>query len=386
MQTLNDSPHRARATSRAVDGDHVVFSQVEKSYDGTTQVVKSLSLAVRRGEFLTLLGPSGSGKTTTLMMLAGFEAPTAGTISIDGVNLTTTPPHKRGIGMVFQNYALFPHMSVADNVAFPLSARKVPKAEIAKKVAKALEMVKMQDFASRRPAQLSGGQQQRIALARALVFDPSLVLMDEPLGALDKQLREHMQTEIKHLHKMLGVTVVYVTHDQDEALAMSDRVAIFNNGIIEQIGPPTEIYESPNTAFVSRFVGDNNLLDGIVHECYASADGDYRAKVTHGECQFEALTSKPLTCGARVSLVLRPERVAIASQGAILENQVNSEIIESTYFGDHVRLTCKIPSGNEISVKVANTSSLGSLRSGQSLPIGWRSVDSRALAAAGELR
>ncbi|WP_069269090.1 ABC transporter ATP-binding protein [Paraburkholderia nodosa] len=380
---LNVYQQRIKGSPKAADGDHVVFSQVEKSYDGNTHVVKSLSLAVRRGEFLTLLGPSGSGKTTTLMMLAGFEAPTAGTISIDGVNLTTTPPHKRGIGMVFQNYALFPHMSIAENVAFPLAARKIPKDEIVRKVANALEMVKMQDFASRRPAQLSGGQQQRIALARALVFEPSLVLMDEPLGALDKQLREHMQTEIKHLHKMLGVTVVYVTHDQDEALAMSDRVAIFNNGMIEQIGPPSEIYESPNTEFVSRFVGDNNLLDGVVRECYASSDGDYRAKVTHGECHFEALTEKPIASGSRVSLVLRPERVAIASQGAALENQVDSEIIDSTYFGDHVRLTCRIPSGNEISVKVANTSSLGSLRSGQTLAIGWRSADSRALLAAG---
>ncbi|SIT45040.1 Spermidine/putrescine import ATP-binding protein PotA [Paraburkholderia ribeironis] len=380
---MRNVSQQRNGSSRVADGDHVVFSQVEKSYDGSTQVVKSLSLTVRRGEFLTLLGPSGSGKTTTLMMLAGFEAPTAGTISIDGVNLTTTPPHRRGIGMVFQNYALFPHMSIADNVAFPLAARKVPKDQIAKKVATALEMVKMQAFASRRPAQLSGGQQQRIALARALVFEPTLVLMDEPLGALDKQLREHMQTEIKHLHKMLGVTVVYVTHDQDEALAMSDRVAIFNNGIIEQIGPPTEIYESPNTEFVSRFVGDNNLLDGVVRECYASADGDFRAKVTHGECQFEALTAKPLPSGSRVSLVLRPERVVIASHETAFENRVDSEIIESTYFGDHVRLTCKIPSGNEISVKVANTSSLGSLRSGQTLPIGWRSVDSRALLAAG---
>ncbi|MGF6439663.1 putative spermidine/putrescine transport system ATP-binding protein [Paraburkholderia youngii] len=380
---MRNVSQQRNGSSRVADGNHVVFSQVEKSYDGSTQVVKSLSLAVRRGEFLTLLGPSGSGKTTTLMMLAGFEAPTAGTISIDGVNLTTTPPHRRGIGMVFQNYALFPHMSIADNVAFPLAARKVPKDQIAKKVATALEMVKMHAFASRRPAQLSGGQQQRIALARALVFEPTLVLMDEPLGALDKQLREHMQTEIKHLHKMLGVTVVYVTHDQDEALAMSDRVAIFNNGIIEQIGPPTEIYESPNTEFVSRFVGDNNLLDSVVRECYASADGDFRAKVTHGECQFEARTAKPLPSGSRVSLVLRPERVVIASHETAFENRVNSEIIESTYYGDHVRLTCKIPSGNEISVKIANTSSLGSLRSGQTLPIGWRSVDSRALLAAG---
>ncbi|PMS36831.1 putative spermidine/putrescine transport system ATP-binding protein [Trinickia symbiotica] len=383
MNMLNVFHQRERGNAERVDADHVVFSQVEKSYDGSTHVVKSLSLSVRRGEFLTLLGPSGSGKTTTLMMLAGFEAPTAGTISIGGVDLTTTPPHKRGIGMVFQNYALFPHMSIADNVAFPLVARKMSKSEIGERVTRALQMVKMQNYASRRPAQLSGGQQQRIALARALVFEPTLVLMDEPLGALDKQLREHMQTEIKHLHKMLGVTVVYVTHDQDEALAMSDRVAIFNNGAIEQIGPPTEIYESPNTEFVSRFVGDNNLLEGVVDECYASDSGNYRAKITHGACRFEALASKPLVAGTRVTLVLRPERVSLAGQDGALENQVSSQIVESTYFGDHVRLTCRIPGGNEITVKLANTSSLGSLQAGQTLPIGWRSADSRALLAVG---
>ncbi|MPW23336.1 Spermidine/putrescine import ATP-binding protein PotA [Paraburkholderia piptadeniae] len=379
MNMLNVFHQRELGNAERVDSDHVVFSQVEKSYDGSTHVVKSLSLSVRRGEFLTLLGPSGSGKTTTLMMLAGFEAPTAG----GGVDLTTTPPHKRGIGMVFQNYALFPHMSIADNVAFPLVARKMSRSEVGERVTRALEMVKMQDYASRRPAQLSGGQQQRIALARALVFEPTLVLMDEPLGALDKQLREHMQTEIKHLHKMLGVTVVYVTHDQDEALAMSDRVAIFNNGVIEQIGPPTEIYESPNTEFVSRFVGDNNLLEGVVDECYASDSGSYRAKITHGACRFEALASKPLMAGTRVTLVLRPERVSLAGQDGALENQVSSQIVESTYFGDHVRLTCRIPSGNDITVKLANTSSLGSLQAGQTLPIGWRSADSRALLAVG---
>ncbi|MEM5388883.1 ABC transporter ATP-binding protein [Paraburkholderia phymatum] len=383
MNMLNVFHQREQGNAGRADSDHVVFSQVEKSYDGNTHVVKSLSLSVKRGEFLTLLGPSGSGKTTTLMMLAGFEAPTAGTISIGGVNLTNTPPHKRGIGMVFQNYALFPHMSIADNVAFPLAARKMRRSEIAERVARALEMVKMQDYASRRPAQLSGGQQQRIALARALVFEPTLVLMDEPLGALDKQLREHMQTEIKHLHKLLGVTVVYVTHDQDEALAMSDRVAIFNNGVIEQIGPPTEIYESPNTEFVSRFVGDNNLLEGVVDDCYISERGGYRAKITHGACQFEAVATKPLASGTHITLVLRPERVSLAGQDGSFENQVSSQIVDSTYFGDHVRLTCRIPSGNEIIVKLANTSSLGSLQAGQTLPIGWRSADSRALLAMG---
>src|SRR5574343_936781 len=223
----------------------VRFAGVQKTYDGLSLVVRSLDLDIQRGEFLSLLGPSGSGKTTTLMMLAGFESPTAGEILLDGAPITRTPPHKRNFGMVFQNYALFPHMSVADNVAYPLTVRKVPKAEIATRVAKALDMVQLGGRGERFPGQLSGGQQQRVALARALVFEPQLVLMDEPLGALDKQLREHMQMEIKHIHQRLGVTVVYVTHDQGEALTMSDRVAVFHQGEIQQIAPPRELYETP---------------------------------------------------------------------------------------------------------------------------------------------
>ncbi len=214
----------------SVDDAFVEFERVQKSYDGETLVVKDLNLSIGKGEFLTMLGPSGSGKTTCLMMLAGFETATHGEIKLGGRGINNIPPHKRGIGMVFQNYALFPHMTVNENLAFPLEVRKMPKAEIEKKVKRALDMVQMGQFGGRRPAQLSGGQQQRIALARALVFEPELVLMDEPLGALDKQLREHMQYEIKHLHEQLGVTVVYVTHDQSEALTMSDRIEVFIDG------------------------------------------------------------------------------------------------------------------------------------------------------------
>ena len=228
----------------------VRFAGVQKTYDGQVLVVRGLDLDIHRGEFLTLLGPSGSGKTTTLMMLAGFESPTAGEILLDGRPITKTPPHKRNFGMVFQNYALFPHLTVGDNVAYPLTVRKLPKAEITRKVAKALAMVQLDGKADRYPAQLSGGQQQRVALARALVFDPQLVLMDEPLGALDKQLREHMQIELKELHKQLGVTFVYVTHDQGEALTMSDRVAVFNDGEIQQLAPVAEMYEAPSNRFV----------------------------------------------------------------------------------------------------------------------------------------
>jgi ABC-type Fe3+/spermidine/putrescine transport system ATPase subunit len=243
----------------------VSFRGVRKTYDGETLVVKSLDLDIHRGEFLTLLGPSGSGKTTCLMMLAGFEFPTGGEIWLDGELLNTVPPHKRNIGMVFQNYALFPHLTVEQNVAYPLTVRKLSAAERAERVAHALKMVQMERFAKRYPAQLSGGQQQRIALARALVFEPKLVLMDEPLGALDKQLREHMQYELKALHEKLGVTFVYVTHDQGEALTMSDRVAVFDKGIVQQLDTVDCLYESPCNEFVANFIGDSNRLRGPHH-------------------------------------------------------------------------------------------------------------------------
>ena len=242
----------------------VKFERVQKSYDGETLVVKDLNLELPKGEFLTMLGPSGSGKTTCLMMLAGFETATHGDILLDGVSINNIPPHQRGIGMVFQNYALFPHMTVAENLAFPLEVRKIAKAERETKIIRALDMVEMGNFAGRRPSQLSGGQQQRIALARALVFEPELVLMDEPLGALDKQLREKMQFEITNLAHALGITVVYVTHDQTEALTMSDRVAVFNDGQIQQLASPDSLYEEPENSFVAQFIGENNTLDGEV--------------------------------------------------------------------------------------------------------------------------
>ena len=223
----------------------VRFVGIGKTYDGVTRVIDDLHLDVERGEFLTLLGPSGSGKTTTLMMLAGFETPTAGEILLEGKPLSRLPPYKRQIGMVFQNYALFPHMTVAENIGFPLSVRGIARDEIAQRVERVLDMVQLAGFGGRRPAQLSGGQQQRIAVARALVFEPKLVLMDEPLGALDKQLREQMQLEIRRLHQRLGVTMVYVTHDQAEALTMSDRIAVFHRGKIQQLDGPEQLYETP---------------------------------------------------------------------------------------------------------------------------------------------
>ena len=249
----------------AGEGEALVqFKNVDKTFDGETLVVRNLNLDVGQGEFLTMLGPSGSGKTTTLLMLAGFESITHGDILLAGRSLKNVPPYRRDIGMVFQNYALFPHMTVEENLAFPLEARKMPKDRITEKIGRALAMVRLSEFGRRRPAQLSGGQQQRVAVARALVYEPQLVLMDEPLGALDRQLRENMQYELKHIHETVGVTVVYVTHDQGEALTMSNRIAVFNEGEIQQIATPPVLYEEPENAFVAQFIGENNRLMGTV--------------------------------------------------------------------------------------------------------------------------
>src|SRR5210317_19876 len=289
----------------ANDSSFVSFERVQKSYDGETLVVKDLNLSMPKGEFLTMLGPSGSGKTTCLMMLAGFETATHGEILLDGVSINNIPPHKRGIGMVFQNYALFPHMTVAENLSFPLEVRNMGKSEREAKVKRALDMVEMGDFGGRRPAQLSGGQQQRIALARALVFEPELVLMDEPLGALDKQLREKMQFEITRLAHNLGITTVYVTHDQTEALTMSDRVAVFDDGRIQQLAPPDKLYEEPENSFVAQFIGENNTLNGVI----TAIKGDLcEVKLDNGE----VIDAKPVNVskvGERTCVSIRPERV-----------------------------------------------------------------------------
>src|SRR5512134_3445623 len=288
----------------AADAPLVRFVGVQKTYDGEHLVVRQLDLEIRRGEFLTLLGPSGSGKTTTLMMLAGFASPTAGEIVLDGKPITRTPPHKRHFGMVFQNYALFPHLTVGQNVAYPLSVRKVSQAEQQQRVEKALAMVRLDGKADRLPGQLSGGQQQRVALARALVFNPQLVLMDEPLGALDKQLREHMQIELKALHRQLGVTFVYVTHDQGEALTMSDRVAVFNDGAIQQIDVVDRLYETPANRFVAGFVGDSTTLTGTL----GAAQGSTCELVLPTGERLAGVNVNGAMPGAAVVASVRPER------------------------------------------------------------------------------
>ena len=327
----------------------VTFRGVQKTYDGTSLVVRDLNLDIQRGEFLSLLGPSGSGKTTTLMMLAGFESPTAGEISLNGTPITRTPPHKRNFGMVFQNYALFPHMTVAENIAYPLRVRKVPAAERDARVRRALEMVQMDHLSVRYPAQMSGGQQQRVALARALVFDPQLVLMDEPLGALDKQLREHMQIELKALHRRLGVTFVYVTHDQSEALTMSDRVAVFNDGRIQQIDRVDCLYETPANRFVASFVGDNAALRGRI----SSAEGEHCEVQLPGGARVRGINVNRAAVGDAVQCCVRPERIELVDGPRA--NSLPGQVMDVIYFGDHLRLRCRMADedGAEVMVKLA---------------------------------
>ena len=357
-------------------GDFVVFDHVQKSYDGQTLVVKDLNLSIGKGEFLTMLGPSGSGKTTCLMMLAGFETATHGEIRLDGRNINDVPPHKRGIGMVFQNYALFPHMTVAENLAFPLEVRGMGKAEREAKIARALDMVQMGAFGARRPAQLSGGQQQRIALARALVFDPKLVLMDEPLGALDKQLREHMKFEIKRLHHELGITVVYVTHDQGEALTMSDRVAVFNDGRIQQLAPPDELYERPKNSFVAQFIGENNRLPGRVEKL-----GPEKALIRLATGEVIDATPVNLRHEGQETLVsIRPERVEFKPEMMPKDaHMIDAEVIEVIYMGDVLRSRMKVAGSDDFVMKCRNTLSQTKLSPGQHLRIGWAPQDARAL-------
>jgi putative spermidine/putrescine transport system ATP-binding protein len=353
----------------------VRFIEVQKSYDGQTLVIKNLNLDIAKGEFLTMLGPSGSGKTTCLMMLAGFEPATYGEITLEGNPINNVAPHKRGIGMVFQNYALFPHMTVFENLAFPLKVRKMGRSNIETKVKHALDMVQLAGFGQRRPAQLSGGQQQRVAVARALVFEPQLVLMDEPLGALDKQLREQMQYEIKHIHETLGVTVVYVTHDQSEALTMSNRVAVFNDGVIQQLATPDVLYEKPDNAFCAQFIGENNKLVGTVKE----KSGDNCIVDIPGSGVVHALDVNAGEIGGVTSLSLRPERVEIDPAEGKYPNIFQGKVKELIYLGDHIRTRVRVCGRDDFIVKVPNTSDHASLLEDHQVKVGWRSEDCRAL-------
>jgi len=353
----------------------VRFEHVEKTYDGKLLVVRDLNVDIAQGEFLTLLGPSGSGKTTTLMMLAGFETATAGEIYLDGNPINAIAPEDRNIGMVFQNYALFPHMSVAENVAFPLSVRGIRGAEASQRVHKALDKVGLTGFESRRPAQMSGGQQQRVAVARALVFEPNLVLMDEPLSALDKQLREQLQYEIKRLHQDLGITIVYVTHDQTEALAMSDRVAVFHQGRIQQIDAPTALYERPANAFVAQFIGENNTLKGRV----VGIDGAL-CSVALGDGSVIAAQAVAVSrVGEATRLSIRPERVRINPASEADATRVSGTVVDVTYLGRYARVRLNACGLEDFIVTLPNDGRDLALAPGSTLNLGWSAADCRAL-------
>ncbi|MFI7536846.1 ABC transporter ATP-binding protein [Streptosporangium sp. NPDC049376] len=306
---MSEVSEGVQVVDQVATGGEVELDGLSKKY-GTVEAVRGVSLNIRRGEFLAILGPSGAGKTTLLNMLTGFEEPTSGAIRINGRDVARLTPHRREIGVVFQHYALFKHMTVAQNVGFPLRMRRMPLREQRGHIQHALELVKLEDYATRFPDQLSGGQQQRVALARAIVFRPALLLMDEPLGALDKRLREHMRVEIKRLQRNLGATVIYVTHDQGEALTMADRVAVMNDGAVEQLGTPTDLYERPASAFVADFVGETNFFTG---RSVLDADGQVRVVLDGDSSQHrrEVANAASLRPDRGVEVGVRPEQVSL---------------------------------------------------------------------------
>jgi len=348
---------------------------VTKRY-GAERVVDDVSLAIQPGEFFSLLGPSGSGKTTTLMMIAGFAGVDEGAIAVDGADISGMQPQHRGFGMVFQNYAIFPHLNVFENVAFPLRARRQPEAAVRERVTWALDLVQLGAFADRFARQLSGGQQQRVAIARAIVFEPRIVLMDEPLGALDKNLRYDMQVEIKEIQRRLGMTVVYVTHDQEEAMNMSDRIAIMNRGRIEQVGMPSEVYERPSNAFVGRFLGEANILDGTID----GLEGDC-ATLRVGGLVLLARIRDAVTVGSRASLFVRPERVAIRLPGAGERsgNRVEGRVRRVSFLGNIVRYLVEAAPSMHVMVDVQNDGR-PPLAVDTAVALGWAMDDSLILA------
>lgn len=350
------------------------FDKVSKAF-GSLTVVDNLDLGIQKGEFVSMLGPSGSGKTTLLMLLAGFERPTNGTVSVDGKRIDRLPPHKRNMGVVFQNYALFPHMTIAENVSFPLKMRSFSGAEAEERVKRVLDMVQLGSLLERKPSQLSGGQQQRVALARALVFEPKVVLMDEPLGALDKQLRERMQLDIRALHHRLGLTIVFVTHDQSEALTMSDRIAVFNRGKIEQIGTPSQIYDHPSSQFVAEFIGETNLIDGKIS---AAHNGQTQIRLGNGQ-DIRVDAEVQFQTGQDIRLSLRPERLRLTTSGNTNSkpndasvNNLAATVKDIVYHGDHLRVALDF-AGQSLVTKADR--SFQNLKIGDQITLSFSSTD-----------
>lgn len=358
------SPTESRPTESHPNGSRAAEIGVEgigKKY-GSFVALQDVSLTIGRGEFLTLLGPSGSGKTTFLMTLAGFEAPSSGRMTLDGRDITNLPAEQRGFGMVFQGYALFPHMSVADNIAFPLKVNRLPAGKIRERVADMVSLVGLDGHADKRPSALSGGQQQRVALARALASTPPVMLLDEPFSALDKNLRGQMQDEMKRLHRDTGTTFVFVTHDQSEALALSSRVAIFNRGMLQQVSPPREIYEQPSNRFVAEFLGEINMLtfDGLRHE------GSGRTGLIGGR------RIRSMVAGAGEVLALRPEQMRLALQEPPAErNAIKARLIDLTYQGAETRLSLSGPAQTGLSVLVPTAQMPPTMTAGADVWLEW---------------
>ena len=371
------------ATLTAPPGAELELVAVSKTF-GAVLAVDDVSLTVAAGEFLTLLGPSGSGKTTTLMMIAGFESATAGEILLGGRRLTHVPPYRRNLGMVFQHYALFPHMTVHDNLAFPLRTRGVTRAETDQRVEEALARVRLPGYGARFPAQLSGGQQQRVALARALVYGPPVLLMDEPLGALDKKLREQMQLEIKHIQRELRLTVIYVTHDQEEALTMSDRIAVMRQGRIVQLGPPEDLYERPADQFVADFIGESNFLEVTVQ----GVEGRVATALTDDGLGVALAAGEAGADGARLTLALRPERVRLAPAGgqaraaspldASGSRWWNGVIDEVVYIGATRKYRVRL-GGQLLVAQQQAGSDVPCFREGENVDVGWSMADLRVV-------
>ena len=337
---------------------------------GPHVAVDSLDLALRPHEFMTFLGPSGSGKTTTLMMVAGLQRPDAGSILLDGKPVDTLPPYRRDLGMVFQNYALFPHMTVARNLAFPLEMRRISRDEIGRSVTDVLRLVGLPDHAGRLPRELSGGQQQRVALARALIYRPALLLMDEPLGALDKQLRGEMQMEIKRVHRERRMSVLYVTHDQEEALTMSDRIAVFNQGRIEQVGTPEEIYERPATRFVASFVGETNFFAGQAREATSG-----HSRIMGSGVQLQHRPSAALPAGTPAVVAVRPERIVVSrveSDPTGPDPAMSGTLVDVIYLGNTRKAVVRLGDGQTVTALMgADAMETSGLTIGQTVTLTW---------------
>jgi putative spermidine/putrescine transport system ATP-binding protein len=356
----------------------VWLENVRKQY-GPVAALQTSDLKVRAGEFLTILGPSGSGKSTVLNLIAGMTNPTEGKVWIDGRDCTHVPPSKRGLGMVFQNYALMPHMSVFENVAFPLRVRKTPEADIKRRVGEALELVRLPGVANRKPAELSGGQQQRISIARCLVYNPAIILMDEPLGALDKKLREEMQLELKRLHVELNVTALYVTHDQEEALTMSDRIVLFNGGRIEQAGTPHELYFHPKTLFSAKFLGDSNVLSGRLKG--AARDGFVETPVGI----LRSLSgNERVADGASVHVMVRPENVMLLAPEDRRDhaNSVEATIVDTISFGGVIKTFARLADGSTMIVQELTRARRQAFERGARMRLTWQAEDMLLLPAA----